>query len=710
VVLVACGEPTVDEVEQVVSDPAPSVTFTQVALAVGINRNTEPPSAGPFTSAGTQAYGSWLADLDGDGRLDYYAVNHGQTPHLAGLFINGGASFGRNLFTVSLQPSPVNPPNMGFSNEMSFVGDLTGDGRVDFFFKSWSGLGVMCANRGPVQGTDWSGPGYTCFGTSDALAFADVNGDGRIDVLAVAQPFSTYAAYYAHTGPYVWRLNNGTPNIATWPTTTDFLGLRVTDPSSPSPPFLDLNGDTIPDKIVGIALPAASRGTYATLTGGKQVFLGQPNGTYVLLPNTGLESSTQPITAIEDVNDDGCLDIGTDLTGYRDNQNWYVQNKTTTCTLTFTATPRTALPYYPGFKRYAVDVDNSGQLAKVVLIHRAYGNNDGRPAGASIYRRQANGTYSAITPAQSGIDIAPGGFEFYADNLSPGDWNDDGRVDLAGTGVTNIANTDSGFALWSSALATTNGWIKLTLPTVTGFFTGAATIEVFEAGFVGDPARRVTPPKTLYAGRTWASQVFHFGIGLAQTVDVRVTFPNGQQTIRTGVARNSRIAIQPTIGQPPIAAIAAPASASVGQLVTFDGTGSIDPDGAITQYAWDFGDGAGASGATATHAYAAPGTFVARLTVTDNSGSTGTATATITVIDTTPPTIAFGSAVFTPTLSSDVVRVEWYFDGALAATTTTPPFTYTLNLTPIAGSHTLTPRAFDAAGNATDAAPLTLVK
>jgi hypothetical protein len=204
--------------------------------------------------------------------------------------------------------------------------------------------------------------------------------------------------------------------------------------------------------------------------------------------------------------------------------------------------------------------------------------------------------------------------------------------------------------------------------------------------------------------------VFHFGIGLAQTVDVRVTFPNGQQTIRTGVARNSRIEVQPTVGQPPIAAIAAPASASVGQLVTFDGTGSVDPDGTITQYAWDFGDGAIATGATATHAYAAPGTFVARLTVTDNTGATGTATATITVIDTTPPTIAFGSAVFTPTVSSDVVRVEWYFDGALAATTTTPPFTYTLNLTPIAGSHTLTPRAFDAAGNATDAAPVMLVK
>jgi hypothetical protein len=36
---------------------------------------------------------------------------------------------------------------------------------------------------------------------------------------------------------------------------------------------------------------------------------------------------TQPITRIEDINGDGCLDIGIDLTGYRDNQNWYVQKQ-----------------------------------------------------------------------------------------------------------------------------------------------------------------------------------------------------------------------------------------------------------------------------------------------------------------------------------------------------------------------------------------------
>jgi hypothetical protein len=530
-------------------DPDPRITFVQVAKTVGIDRSNEPPSAGAFTSAGSFAYGAWLVDLDGDGRLDYFGVNHGQTAHLSGLFINNGTgAFGKNLFTVSFQPSEVSFPQLPLSNEMRFVGDLTGDGLVDLYFAAWSGLGVMCVNQGASQHSDWSGPSFLCYGTTDALAFADVNGDGKIDVLTLdIADFDVYTAYYSQTAAFVWRLNNGDPNIQTWPTTKDFLGLRVTDPNAVAAPFLDLDNDGIPDKIVGIPLPPDDRGPYKTATAGQQVFLGQASGAYVRKTGTGLEGVTEPITRIEDVNDDGCLDIGTDASGYRDNQNWYVQNKTgTTCTVTFTATPRTALPCYPGYKRYDVDVDNSGLLSKVVIIHLAYGTNDDRPGGVSICRRLPDGTFTVITPSQSGIHInGTHPLEVYSDNLSPGDWDDDGRIDLAGSGRSSIPGTDSGFALWTSTLATTNGWIKVRLPSVTGFFKGSAAIEVFESGFVGDAGRLVTPRRVLYPGKAWASQVYHFGIGTQRSVDVRVTFPDGRQTIRRHVAPSSRITIEP---------------------------------------------------------------------------------------------------------------------------------------------------------------------
>jgi PKD repeat protein len=76
---------------------------------------------------------------------------------------------------------------------------------------------------------------------------------------------------------------------------------------------------------------------------------------------------------------------------------------------------------------------------------------------------------------------------------------------------------------------------------------------------------------------------------------------------------------------------ATPTSVKVGQAVSFDGSASSDPDGSIATYVWDFGDGTGAHGATTTHAYATPGSFVARLTVTDDGGSTDSATVTIAV-------------------------------------------------------------------------------
>jgi hypothetical protein len=437
------------------------------------------------------------------------------------------------------------------------------------------------------------------------------------------------------------------------------------------------------------------------------VFLGQASGGYALKPASGLESVTQPITRIEDINGDGCLDIGADQTGYRDDQDWLVQNKTgATCNATFTATPRTALPFYPGFKHYSVDIDNSGLLSQAVVIHAGYGHNDGRPGGVSLYRKLPGGGYTAITPAQSGINLS----EFYADNLSPGDWNDDGALDLAGSGDA-IPNSDVGFGLWTSGLATTNSWIKVTLPSVTGFFAGAATIELFDPGLVGDPAHLVTPPRVLTTGRAWASQVYHFGIGTRSAVDVRVTFPDGRQVVRTAVAPASRIAIQPANNALPVAvATAQPRSVAIGQAVAFDGSASSDPDGSIASYRWDFGDGAQAQGARASHAYASAGAFVARLTVTDNAGATASATLTISVADTAAPAIAITSAVFTPTVSDNVgvVKVEWRFDGVLAATATAPPFSFALNLTPGPRPHALVARAFDAAGNATDSAPISL--
>ena len=76
-----------------------------------------------------------------------------------------------------------------------------------------------------------------------------------------------------------------------------------------------------------------------------------------------------------------------------------------------------------------------------------------------------------------------------------------------------------------------------------------------------------------------------------------------------------------------------------------DASASADPDGTIASYAWDFGDGATATGVTATHAYAVEGPYTVRLTVTDGAGATATTTRDVTVVRPANqlPTAAFGS-------------------------------------------------------------------
>ena len=88
--------------------------------------------------------------------------------------------------------------------------------------------------------------------------------------------------------------------------------------------------------------------------------------------------------------------------------------------------------------------------------------------------------------------------------------------------------------------------------------------------------------------------------------------------------------------QPPVANAGPAQSAQTLTSLTFNGSGSSDPDGTIASYAWTFGDGGSASGMTVSHSYASAGTYTATLTVTDNLGATGSATAAVTISNRPP--------------------------------------------------------------------------
>jgi PKD repeat protein len=82
--------------------------------------------------------------------------------------------------------------------------------------------------------------------------------------------------------------------------------------------------------------------------------------------------------------------------------------------------------------------------------------------------------------------------------------------------------------------------------------------------------------------------------------------------------------------QAPAAVIAAaPTSGTVPLTVSFNGRSSSDPDGSIVSYLWNFGDGTTATGTTTSHTYSSAGSYVARLTVTDNQGASSSTTVTL---------------------------------------------------------------------------------
>ena len=165
----------------------------------------------------------------------------------------------------------------------------------------------------------------------------------------------------------------------------------------------------------------------------------------------------------------------------------------------------------------------------------------------------------------------------------------------------------------------------------------------------------------------------------------------------------------------PIATFTAtPTSGEAPLSVTFDASGSSDPDGFLVNYAWDFGDGNTATGSNPSNTYTGVGSYTAVLVVTDDSAATDTFAITITVnetADTEAPSIPQNLLASNPTqttidLSWDaatdnvgVVGYLIYQDGSATPIDTVIGTSYTATGLTEATNYQFAVAAFDAAGN-----------
>ncbi len=141
------------------------------------------------------------------------------------------------------------------------------------------------------------------------------------------------------------------------------------------------------------------------------------------------------------------------------------------------------------------------------------------------------------------------------------------------------------------------------------------------------------------------------GIRLQSYVSAAVT--GGPMTVRWDDFAVSAIGSGST-NQPPHASFT---SSTSDLTASVDSSGSTDPDGTIVGRSWTFGDGGTATGITASHSFAAPGTYPVTLTVTDNQGVAASSTAQISV-SAPPPANQPPNAVFTSSISNLTATVD----------------------------------------------------
>lgn len=179
--------------------------------------------------------------------------------------------------------------------------------------------------------------------------------------------------------------------------------------------------------------------------------------------------------------------------------------------------------------------------------------------------------------------------------------------------------------------------------------------------------------------------------------------------------------------QPPLAKPGGPYSGTATQPVQFDGGGSSDPDGVVTAYEWDFGDGTTRTGPTPTHAYNTGGSYTVTLIVTDDKGSRNAASTTAAIADFTlsaspasQTALQGSSATYTITVNpsggfSQVVNfsiaglpsgASYSFNPTAVAGSGASTLAVTTQMTTPSGTYTLTVSGTD--GSLTHAATLKL--
>ena len=252
-----------------------------------------------YASGGQDAYSVAVEDVNGDHKPDllvtnYCADSNCSTEGSVGVLLGNGDGTFRAAVTYG---------SGGFHTVSVTVGDVNGDGKPDLLVTNncvdqncaTGNVGVLL---GHGNGTFQAAVTYATGGEEpESAALADVNGDGKLDLLVA----NAICAPGCATGGVGVLLGNGDGSFQS-AVTYDSGGF-----GAESVAVRDVNGDGKPDLLV--ANTCVIDGAFNCVNGSVGVLLGNGDGTFQAAVSYGSDGTGAASLAVRDVNGDGNQDV-----------------------------------------------------------------------------------------------------------------------------------------------------------------------------------------------------------------------------------------------------------------------------------------------------------------------------------------------------------------------------------------------------------------
>jgi len=351
-------------------------------------------------SGGYEPYSVAVGDVNGDGNPDLLVANEcGNTDDCDGvvgvLLGNGDGTF---------QPV-VTYDSGGYDAQSVAVADVNGDGKLDLLVAnacsasncaSGGGVGVLL---GSGDGTFQAAMGYGSGGTSaNSVAVADVNGDGKPDLVVANGDGSVGILLGNGDGSFQAAMSYGSGGT-----------------SASSVAVADVNGDGKLDLVVANSCASGN-----CANGSVGVLLGNGDGTFQAAVSYSSGGVYTDAVVLGDLNRNGKLDLVL--------ASEYATNSVTNGSV------GVLLGNGDGTFQAAVSTSTPTPLEGIRSLAMADFNGDGKldlAVGAGNFLLLGNGDGTFQTP----IELGAGG-----SGIAVGDFNRDGKPDLAVGGITVLLN------------------------------------------------------------------------------------------------------------------------------------------------------------------------------------------------------------------------------------------------------------------------------